>query len=700
MSHFFIPFRAFLLGTTVLFPLIATAQETAELGTITVEGAKGDGTVGYVPRTVPSATKTDLPIEKTAQTVNVVTRQQIDDQAPASVAQALRYEPGIMTEYRGAENLHDETIVRGFGYVPVYLDGLTFNDNGQIDPWLLERIDLVKGPSSVLYGQANPGGLINMTTRKANGERIREVQTSTGSGDRAGLAFDLGDKLSDTVDWRIAGTGWRVDTQEDGQKQQRYSFAPSLRWTPTDATTITVLAIAQNEPNAGFRNFREAAGTVWDTAVGRKIPADFMVSDPNYDRSTRNTKALETEVEHRLDADTVLRAKARVARVDTDFRTLVWGALEADGKTISRLASGGTDDITQQQLDLSLEHKLRTGAAEHTFLIGIDTRYSRRDYEWGQNRTDVPAIDWTDPVYGYSYFPLTQNADTTTNARQTGIYAQDVIALDRWTLSGGLRYDDFSVKVKDRMAGETNRFDDQATTGRLGALYTFDNGIAPYISYSTSFEPVTESSGTSTPFDPTKARQYEAGVKWASTDGRWFAQAAVFDLRQTGVLDYDYTAQAYRQIGRIDSRGLELEGRGNFDNGISVIASASWINAEVKDSTDASEVGQMPARIPRMTAALWTKYTAPSGFDVGFGVRHIGKSEGNGANTFEVSPVTLYDLSFGYDFGQLSSAYEGLRGQINIQNLTDKYYTASCASQWACFIGSERTVVATLDYKF
>jgi iron complex outermembrane receptor protein len=211
---------------------------------------------------------------------------------------------------------------------------------------------------------------------------------------------------------------------------------------------------------------------------------------------------------------------------------------------------------------------------------------------------------------------------------------------------------------------------------------------------------VTQSSGTATPFDPTEAEQLEIGAKWASADGRLFAQAAVYDLRQTGVLVYNNTLSVYEQIGRIDSRGLELEGRAELGQGWSVIASAGWIDAEVKETTNAAELGKTPSRVPDVTASIWGKYTAGAGYDVALGLRHIGTSQGNGTNTFEVPSVTLVDLALGYDLGRLTPAAEGVRAQLNVQNLADKQYVASCASAYACFVGSERTVTVSVSTKF
>lgn len=696
------------LLTTILCPLSALAQEVTSLDAITVTGtSEADGPVdGYIAGATRSGTKTATPLKRTPQTVNVVPSKQIDDQGAESVAQALRYTPGVFTEYRGSSNLHDEMYMRGYGYVPRFLDGLSFglNSFGQIDPYLLERVEAVKGPSSVLYGQANPGGLVNLTTKKPTGERIRRLTFGFGSNNRAEAGFDVGDKLSETLDWRLVGTSWRVDTQEEGLDQKRFAFAPSLRWTPTDATTLTLSAIVQNEPDAGYRNFRERAGTLDPISTGAYagsyIPDDFLVSDPDFDISTRNTRSVAVDLEHRLGADTTLHAKARLTEIDTQFQTLTWGALATDGVTISRTASGGTDDLRQAGLDLNIEHKLTTGAARHTLLVGVDWQDSHRDYAWGFD-TSVPSINWANPIRGIGDVDLVERtSNTDTDIRQTGLYLQDQIEIGNWDLSAGLRYDDFRTDVTDNLAGSSSRFDDTAVTGRFGALYTFANGIAPYVSYSTSFEPVTEASGTDTPFDPSEAEQIEIGVKWASPDEKLFAQAAMFDMRQTGVIVYNPTTFLPEQIGRVDSRGFELEGRAELGGGWSVIGSYAYLDAEVAETTRTVELGKMPARLPRNLASAWVRYEADAGWNAAVGARYIGTSYGNSANSFEVDATTLLDVAFGYDFGRANPQLAGLGVQLNIQNLMDESYTASCASAYACFAGSERTIKATLDYRF
>lgn len=677
------------------------AQDEVALQPIVVDGiaqgyvAGGNGSAG---------TKTSTPIQKVPQAINTVTAAQIADQGAQSVAEALRFTPGVFTEYRGTSNQADEMYVRGFGYVPRYLDGLTFAgaSSGRLDPFLLDRVEVVKGPASVLYGQASPGGIVNMASKLPEGRDADHVRLTFGSRNQAEVGVDSQRQLSDTLDARFVAHFAQQDSVEqadgEGIRSESYAFLPSLRWRPTAATALTFSAIVQDEPGVGLRNFREASGTTEPTAYGY-IPRDFFVSDPDFEVNERETYGLQAQLEHRFAPNVTFRQKLRALDIHTRTGTLVWGALDDDGKTISRSVTKDHSDLSQITSDTQLEVGFGTGALRHTLLAGLDVQRTESDKKvW---RGAASSIDWTNPIYGVTVPNAALSSDTGTVLRQTGLYLQDQMEWGGLTVSAGLRHDTFDSTVRDHVGGTTTDLDGSATTGRLGALYTFDNGIAPYISYSTSFEPVTTApeSGQS-PFDPTEGKQVELGVKWMSPNERLFLQAAAFDIEQTNVLTRETYTDPYRQIGKIRMRGIELEGRGQVTDALSVIASYSTLDAEVVESDVATEVGKSPARLPEVLASLWVKYDTPAGFGVAGGLRYIGESQGNAANTFQVSAVTLIDLAFDYDLGRLSPQLDGLSAQVNVRNLEDKVYTASCASAYACFIGTERTISASLDWRF
>ncbi|WP_353144763.1 TonB-dependent siderophore receptor [Paracoccus sp. (in: a-proteobacteria)] len=688
-----------LLTSTVLtaaVPALAQAQEGAvvlDQVTITVGQAQG-----YAAQRSTAGTKTDTPLDETPASVSVVTDRQMRDQGVTSVAQALRYTPGVASEYRGSSNISDETYIRGFGYVPRYLDGLAIEGSGQqIGPWILESVATVKGPASLLYGQASPGGLIDMELKKADGTEHNRLGFDTGTDARAGVRLDVARRLDDTLSWRLVGLAEKADTQEDGLETRRLTLLPSLRWAPTDATTVTAYAMYQREPDAGYRNFREALGTLNPTSYGY-IPGDFLVGDPDFERSERTSKSFGWTVEHKISDALTLRQKARYSIGDWDQRTLVWGVLAADERTISRTVTESYSKTKQALLDNQAEYRLNAGGGEHVILGGIDLKYTRNDSTSSYGAA-AKSIDWTDPVHAVGTVgePRGQS-DGISRLRQTGIYVQDQAKFGNLHVQAGLRYDWATNDSRDLLTGGRETYDGEALTGRIGLLYEMANGFSPYVSYSTSFEPVTQTPASGQdPFDPTEGRQVEIGVKWANSAETLMVTAAAYDLRQTNILKYDDATATYRQIGEIKSRGFELEAQGRVTDAFSLVAGYSYNDSKVSKSNDPDEIGTHNDRVPRHQALIWGKYDFGNGWDAALGVRYIGKSWARG-NAFTVPGVTLVDAAVGYDLGALDRRYEGVRAQLNVTNLTDEFYTASCASAYACWVGSERQARLSVDY--
>jgi len=699
------PARGILLATTALSLALAGAAMAEEKKVILLDPLTltANSANGYVATDATAGTKTATPLEETPASVAVVTEQQIADQAPTSVAQALRYTSGVAAEYRGASNIADEVYVRGFGYVPRYVDGLSFGGSGQqVDPWMLENVAVVKGPASLLYGQSSPGGMVDSTTKKADGTEVSQLGFTTGSGARAGMRFDFARKIEGTnFSWRLVGLAERADTQEEGLQTRRMTLAPSLQWAPTDNTTVTFWTMYQREPDAGYRNFREYLGTVEPTGYGY-IPAGFLVGNPNFEKSERTSRLLGYSIEHKLSGTTTLRQKARASTGTWDQRTLVWGSLAADEKTISRTVTESLSTTDQVSIDTQIESHLTFGGAEHVLLVGLDHQYTST---LGQTTygASAPSIDWTNPVRT----PFTPGAprgssDSTTTVRQTGLYLQDQMTFGKLHVQAGLRYDWATNDTTDNLASTSTHISSEALSGRVGALYEMGNGFSPYISYSTSFEPVTQvPQAGEDPFKPTEGRQLEAGVKWTREDGRLAVTASAYDLRQTNVLKSitGTTPTEYEQVGEIRSRGFELEAQGQVTDAFSMIGSYSYNDSRISKSNNSAEIGTHNDRVPEQTASLWGKYEFGNGLDLALGVRYIGRSWAR-SNSFTVPEVTLIDAAIGYDFGKIDSRYEGLRGQINVSNLTNEFYAASCASRYACFVGNERTITASLDYKW
>ena len=306
-------------GASGAWSLRAVPQGISTLAPVTVDGRAESATGpvdGLLARRSAGGTKTDTSVMETPQAVSVITRDQMQAQDVQSVSQALRYSSGVFTEYRGSSNQSDEIFMRGFGYAPKFLDGLAYGSasKGQIDPWLLERVEVVRGPSSVLYGQASPGGILNLVSKRPQAEPLREVQFDVGNHERASAAFDAGGKIDDDgkLLYRLSGLARTQHSDVDGVRDERVALAPAFTWLPNSDTRFTLLTSYQNEPEAGYRNFLPAMGLVYGGSNGYgHIPRSFNGSDPDYDKSWREQGSVGYELEHRLNSTFTLRQNLR-----------------------------------------------------------------------------------------------------------------------------------------------------------------------------------------------------------------------------------------------------------------------------------------------------------------------------------------------------------------------------------------------------
>ncbi|SFI45905.1 TonB-dependent siderophore receptor [Methylobacterium brachiatum] len=695
------------------------------LDTLSVEGRgeRGDGPVrGYVARQTFSGTKTSAKIADTPQSITVIGRQQMDDQQVRSVAESLSYTPGVIADYRGASNVRDEVFVRGFSYVPRYLDGMLFGgdvDYSKVYPYLLERVELLSGPGSVLYGQVNPGGLINMVSKKPlfSGP-LREIWLTVGN--RAFLqgSFDISDRVSGTesLAFRLVGTGLTTHLQEDFTRQQGIAVAPSLSWAPSPDTTLTILSGYQWEPNFGFRNFLDADGTIRPIKDYGYVRRDFFVSDPNFEKAERTQAWIGYEFEHRIGDALTLRQKLRYAWVDYEQRTLTWGRTSLDSATgaktlISRSASGGTDAWGTLTKDNQVELKLATGPVEHTILAGLDYRDRTRDYHWGFDRKNVPSISLARPIYGYDFSRLVLDPDSNlnTSASQVGVYLQDQVTIGDLHLLAGLREDWAKTSTTDSVPRTAMRYDDSAFTYRVGALYTLPNGIAPYVSYATSFEPVLDQPPMgNTPFKPTTADQFEGGIKYTPEGTHLLLTAAYYDIVQNNRVVSAYSDTfgkfIFKQIGVVHNQGVDLSAQGDITANLSLIASYSYIDSIIERTGDPTEFRKTPPRIPGTMASLWAAYTFDTGLlrglQLGAGIRYLGTSWGNSANTVKVPSYALVDAMLSYDLGVLDRRFDGAALQLNAKNIGNVTYVASCQGAGACFYGDGFTVTGALKYRW
>lgn len=667
-------------------------DNSATLDTIDVK-TKLAATTGYIPVYTTVGTKTVTSLARTPFSVNVVSSDLMQDQAVRSVTEAVAYTSDMVGGYRGNNSLI-EISIRGIGHksdggtIPTYLNGSRYQTAFEIDPFFLESINVIKGPNSILYGQANPGGVMDIITKKASGNPHRQLQFIIGNHNRYQVGLDIEQNLSETLSTRLIGQLERTNWNTQFVKEKGGAFAPSILWQPTENTTLNVYAYYAKKPKAGDRNFLPKEGVI-DAVNGQKLPYDMFLSDLNYHGLKSEQMQVGYNLSHKFTPNLTFRQNASYHNGEENFRNLVYWWNE--GSDLVRKARRWDIKTQEINLDNQLEWTFNTTNITHTLLSGIDYKRVREDTEIYLG--DAPNFDWQNPVYGVAVTePALQSTDLK-HLKQIGFYLQDQMEIGNFDLLLGGRYDKVKNSTVDRLMNTSDNNKSGKFTWRAGAVYNFENGIAPYFSYSTSFVPSAEKNAQGDFLKPTTAGQWEVGVKYQPTQETLLTLAG-FNITQKNLANYQWQTNNYEQIGEVKTKGIEASLNQQLSDKFSVSASYAYLKKEITADKDGSTIGKTQWGIPRHQASLWARYKFFDKLTVGAGVRYMGTTFGDNQNTFTVPAYTLYDMLLSYYFSP------NLNLQFNAQNLTNKKYVASCANNFSCFYGTERNLSATLNYHF
>lgn len=671
-----------------------------------VSSGKSDTVV--VTSTIQSgATKLETPDIETPQSVSIVTHEQFEEQGATSVRQAVSYTPGVFSDQIGASNRFDYIVMRGFSdgsLDNLYLDGLKImgdtNSHSSlvVDPWFLESIEVVRGPASVLYGRSSPGGIVAMNSRKPSFDAGGQVKVFAGNNKQRGAAFDVTGPLDDNdrVAFRLGGMTRFADTQF-GTKEERYAFAPSLTWRMTDQTRLELMAYIHRDPEGGSHSGLPYEGTIVHHA-GQKISNNFFEGEDDYDKYDRRENMVGYSIEHAFDSGWSARQKLRYLRTKVDLNQ-VYASGWANDTDLNRGYSGSNESMSAITVDNQLDGSVDTGAINHRLLFGVD--YQRRSNNTNGFSGSVTAINAFNPIYGADVTSITRYASEKHKLEQTGIYAQDQLSWDRWRLTLGGRYDWVNVTNVNKLDGTSDAIDKGNFSSRAALLYLFDNGFAPYVSYSTAFTPTSFVDENGKILDPMKGKQWEAGMKYQPEGSDTQYSASVFRINQTNIATKEEPTDPYRAIGEIESEGVELEAVGNLTDNLRLQAAYTWTDVRYKKSSP-EEQGRRAIYAPRNQASAWLSYDVKSGpldgLTLGSGVRYVNGVASDRANTHTLPSYTLMDLAVGYDLSKIG--LKGLSAQLNVNNLTDKRYVSTCNSLSYCYFGAERNIVGSLSYSF
>lgn len=679
----------------VAFPLLA--QETTKNETIVVTSQMQSG-----------ATKIATPDIETPQSVSIITREQFEEQGAISVRQAVSYTPGVYSNQIGASNRFDYIVLRGFSdgsLDNVYLDGLKMmgdtNSHSSlvVDPWFLENIEVVRGPASVLYGRSSPGGIVALTSRKPSFDPGGEIKLFAGNNNQRGAAFDVTGALDDNdrVAARLSGMTRYADSQFDTLKEQRYAIMPSLTWRITDQTRLDLMAYLHRDPEGGSHSGLPYEGTVVPH-YGKKIVNTFFEGEDDYDKYDRRENMVGYNFEHLFNNGWSVRQKLRYLHTKVELNQ-VYAAGWLNETELNRGYSGSDEKMNAITLDNQLDGSVDTWAVNHRLLIGID--YQDRSNDTTGYYGAFPAIDAFNPVYGAKPDYITMYSREKHKLRQTGYYLQDQMSWERWRLTLGGRYDQVSVSNIDKLNQTRSDLDKNNFSTRAALLYLFDNGFAPYISYSTAFTPTSFADENGNVLDPMKGKQWEAGLKYEPEGMNSQFSASVFRINQTNIATKEEPTDPYRSIGEIESKGVELEAISQLTDSFRLQAAYTYTDIRYKKSSP-EEQGKRAVYAPRNQASAWLSYDVKSGpldgLTLGSGVRYVNGITSDRLNTHTLPSWTLVDMAIGYDLSKVG--IKGLSAQLNVNNLTDKSYVAACNSLSYCYFGAERSIVGSVSWKF
>lgn len=685
-----------------------------------------------------TGTKTDTPIQKVPQSISVVTAEEMALHQPKSVKEALSYTPGVAVGTRGASNTYDYLIIRGFAADGQsqnnYLNGLkmqgNFYNDAVIDPYMLERAEIMRGPVSVLYGKSSPGGLLNMVSKRPTTEPLKEIQFKAGTDSLFQTGFDFSDALDDdgVYSYRLTGIARSANAQQKGAEEQRYAIAPAFTWRSDDKTNFTFLSYFQNEPETGYYGWLPKEGTVEPLPNGKRLPTDFNEGAKNNTYS-RNEKMVGYSFDHEFNDTFTVRQNLRFAQNKVSQKS-VYGygmcsdplytkdddALKASpclsipqsewNHTLTRQYVIDNEKLENFSVDTQLQSKFATGSVEHTLLTGVDFMRMRNDidswfgYAGSVAPSDIYNLDRSDFDFGAHPDPSGPYR-VLLKQKQTGLYVRDQAQWDKVLVTLGGRYDWAEQSSFNRDYGNKSDRDDKQFTWRGGVNYLFDNGVTPYFSYSESFEPASLTDANGDLFAPSKGKQYEVGVKYVPEDRPIVLTGALYQLTKTNNLMADPNNPNFSiEGGEIRARGVELEAKAALSASVNVVGSYTYTDAEY--TTDTTYKGNTPAQVPKHMASLWADYTffdGPlSGLTLGTGGRYTGSSYGDPANSFKVGSYTVVDALVRYDLARVGMA--GSNVALHVNNLFDREYVASCFNTYGCFWGAERQVVATATFRF
>ena len=660
-----------------------------------------------------AGTKTATPLIETPQPITIITEDMFRAQGAVNVSDTLRYVAGVTSNAYGLDSRVDSNLIRG-------IDPLQFRDGMRdlfsyyasitADPYNFSRVEVVRGPASVLFGQSSIGGIVNLVSKTPEFETRGEIQAVYGSFDRKELMVDVTGPLTDTLAARVVGRLRDADTQTDHVADDRVFVSPSLRWRPGEDTDVTLIGLYQEDDGGSTAQFLPIAGTLFDNPGNPHLPNDLFIGKPGWDRYGGRLLEGTAIATHRVSDEVQFSLKVRYIDSDLTYLThypdsygnpanpYVEGS---NGRVIGLYADGSVARMNVFSTDNNVQFKFDTGAhVEHVLLAGVDYSWNkvRKRGGYGYEFIDIYDIDY-DALSDYGGgVPSGQSYETRETQKQLGFYVQDQSRFwDRVSLVLGARHD----KVKSRATSAPDQ-DDDATTFRAGIIGEIGAGFSPFFSYTESFLPVAGLTGDGTPFKPQRGTQYEVGMKWQPNPNALVTVTGFHIKESNRPIDDPANPLQQIQAGELTTKGFEVEAIYNLPGNFDLIANYGYNKVSTKDTPSFSYV-------PKHNASIWGTRTVALDDDLslrlGAGVRYTGKSVSEGYGGIDPDSELPFNWTIDTPHYTLVDALVSVQAKqwsfsLNATNLLNKKFYASCLARGDCFIGAERNIMGTLAFRF
>lgn len=671
---------------------------------------------GYLAQRSASGSKTDTPLLETPRSISVATREQLQDRKVQNLDDAVRYMPGVIASSYGSDSRADWMKIRGFEPIQI-LDGLPLVKGSyampKLETWNLERVAILRGPASSVYGQTPPGGLVDAVSLRPQAQSSNEVQVQVGNYQHKQISFDSTGAIDDDGRflYRFSGVGRDSGTVVEHIDDQRFNLAPSLTWNIGDDTRLTLLSQFNRDDTGATSQFLPLQGTKLATPAG-KVDYHRNLGDPGWEFYDKTYYALGYAFEHRFNEVWQFRQNLRYSKIELEAQTITsgnWVGAVADDGTLQRGANVYDEDIAHFAVDNNFQADFSTGIIAHTLLIGLDHQRTRTDYSWLYGA--APTSNINSPIYdqdfsAVGYFPF---QDYDQKRRNTGVYLQDQMALDAWRLTLGGRWDRLDTDSVFHTLGARDSRRDSAFSGNAALSYVFESGLTPYLSYAESFQAEAGGTGGRT-YRPSTGKQYEAGIKYQAPGSDMLLSAAVYDLTRQNILSTSLNGVT-APVGEVEVRGFELEATGNVTDNLSLTASYTYANSRMTEVGDPRDRNRALPLTPEHQASVWADYdwtVGPlAGVGIGFGARFVGSTDNIGVGGLQWAEkanghsgaYTVYDAAVRYELEQIDASLRGASLALNVSNLFDKEYLSTCDGSW-CYAGDPRRVTASLAYSW